>query len=637
MNELILFGISFPAAIIGPFISALTGLFVILAFLLFPFLVHKFQILGKDSAVIAQDMGASLVPLKIQESAEQRLQNVVEEIAIASGLPVPQIYLLPGELGINVFAAGHSHEEAIFVISEGCLRELNRDQLQAVVAHLFSTLLYGETRFNLQLYALSHGILLIYNCGRQTLETSLHLSDSQDTAPIDRSDSTAQPMTVLYMFAVLGGGLTLMLAGIVGLVGDRLVKSMISRQQIYAADTASIRLTRYPQALVSALQQIERFQKGSYLKTLQAEVGSHLFFSQTTLRRRTDVFTDDIGDLLLSGFSSIPLLAIHPPLQARSQRLQALFTIHPEPTVSSHQSSSMSPTASSQSVNTGTIGDNLGVLVGAVETQHLNFAKSLLADLSPPIQTALKHPQGAAILVYGLLLAADPEQRQKQIQLLSQTENEAFMEIMSDLIPDLHSHLPDARLSLIELSIPALRQRSSSEFSHFMDQVNRLIDADGYLSFTEYIIQLLLAHRLQSKASDLTWESSPIGTLTPVWQDCVTVLSTLASVNHSDSVNSLDALHTGLAHLSQSQPLPDAVVPYSFERFGASLQTLKRAVPSLKQRIIDACGVVILQDKTVSAQEAELLRVLVITLGCPLPPLLQITTQPPNMRAANAA
>ena len=596
---------------------------------------YKLQLLSQDSAVIAKDMGGTLVPLQPKQLSEQRLQNIVEEIAIASGLPVPRIYLLPNEAGINAFAAGHSHENATLAFSEGCVGELTRDQLQAIVAHLFSSLLYGETRFNLQLYALSHGILFIYNSGRRILADVLSLADSSDNPTNSRNKRSFQDKVKLYserlfLFFLFMGPLTLILAGMIGLVGDRLIKGMLSRQQTYVADAASIQLTRHPQALMSSLQHIEQSQQGSYLRTLQAEVGSHLFFSQTTLPHILNNSTQDINDLLLSGFSSLPLLIVHPPLKERIRRLQARFSIHPtvHSSVSAQSPTPHKPSSQTTKTKSSFSVEQIVTLVGTVELQHLNYARSLLANLSPRLQAALKSRRGSTILVYGLLLEVDPVRRQEQLQSLAKSEPANFIEIFTSLVPDLTPHLPHARLSLLELAIPALRQLSRSDLDHFMDQVSKLIHIDNHLSLTEYVIQLLLAHRLEVEAVASSQSSPSIQSIKLLWQDCVIVLSTLAAVDHEKPVFNLEALQAGLAQLSgtESLPLPKSALFYSFDRFGVSLKCLKQASPPIKQRIVDACGHVVLKDGIVSIQEAELFRGIVITLGCPLPPFLQECT-----------
>src|SRR5208283_2838689 len=93
-----------------------------------------------------------------------------EEMAIASGVPVPQVYVMDEEDGINAFAAGNKTGDATVTVTRGCMKILTRDELQGVIGHEFSHILNGDMRLNLRLMGILFGILCLAIIGRILLQ-----------------------------------------------------------------------------------------------------------------------------------------------------------------------------------------------------------------------------------------------------------------------------------------------------------------------------------------------------------------------------------------------------------------------------------------------------------------------------------
>src|SRR5262249_33614839 len=119
---------------------------------------------------VALMMGGVEVPGTTADSRQKRLLHVVEEMAIASGVPVPPVYILD-EPGINAFAAGYAPGDAVVAGSHGCLNYLTRAELQGVVAHEFSHILNGDMRLNIRLIGLIFGIMVLAVIGRMLMLT----------------------------------------------------------------------------------------------------------------------------------------------------------------------------------------------------------------------------------------------------------------------------------------------------------------------------------------------------------------------------------------------------------------------------------------------------------------------------------
>jgi Zn-dependent protease with chaperone function len=113
--------------------------------------LFKTMELSQGGKAVADMLGGRPVSPTTSDPDERKLLDVVEEMALASGVPVPQVYVLPQERGINAFAAGHSTSDAVIAVTQGSVKLLNRDELQGVVGHEFSHILNGDMRLSLRL------------------------------------------------------------------------------------------------------------------------------------------------------------------------------------------------------------------------------------------------------------------------------------------------------------------------------------------------------------------------------------------------------------------------------------------------------------------------------------------------------
>ncbi len=163
--------------------------------------------LSAGGTALALIMGARPLLRDSTNPAERRLLNVVEEMAIASGTAVPQVFALEDQKAINAFAAGFSPNQAAVVVTRGALDTLNRDELQGVIAHEFSHILNGDMRLNLRLMGVLGGILLLTTLGRMLARSS------------SRRDSKGSS------FVLLGFGLIAI--GYIGVFFGRLIQASV--------------------------------------------------------------------------------------------------------------------------------------------------------------------------------------------------------------------------------------------------------------------------------------------------------------------------------------------------------------------------------------------------------------------------
>nr|MBA3939311.1 M48 family metallopeptidase [Planctomycetota bacterium] len=248
--------------------------------------LYKTAQLAAGGSVVAEMMGGRRIDRNLSGAApaERRLLNVVEEMAIASGVPMPQVFVLP-EDGINAFAAGHRPDDAVVAVTEGTLARLTRSELQGVVGHEFSHILNGDMGINLRLLGLVHGLLLIALIGEVIMRTTYYSRSSSN----DRRDGNGIFFAGVALFAI----------GYVGYFFGNLIKAAMSRQREQLADASSVQFTRNPDGLGNALKKIGGGYSESRLTSPHAAESSYMCF----------------GEAIPLSFSG--LFATHPPIDER--------------------------------------------------------------------------------------------------------------------------------------------------------------------------------------------------------------------------------------------------------------------------------------------------------------------------------
>ncbi|MCE9614400.1 MAG: M48 family metallopeptidase [Lentisphaerae bacterium] len=564
--------------------------------------LYKMATLRGGGESVAQLLGG--VPLNPQAAgvAERRLLNIVEEMAIASGMPVPPVYLLD-EPGINAFAAGFSPADAVIGVTRGCLERLNRDQLQGVIAHEFSHILNGDMRLNIRLMGVLFGILVIAIIGRMLLRTA-HVSSSRSRS----SRKGGNPLPLI--------GLVLMIVGYIGVFFGKLIKSAVSRQREFLADASAVQFTRNPDGIAGALKTIGGFAAGSRLLSPRAEEASHLYFANGL------------------GRSFTSLLATHPPLDERIRRIDPSFVTGAGPDAAPQPLDT--PDALSAFLNRRPSPPPLprtapashpaaGVLaqIGNPQPAHVAYAERLLAALPEAVAKAARDPLAARACLYGLLASADGAVRERQIDgLRTGPDGEAHAPTLQ-LLPDIQA-LPRAlRFPLVSLALPALRRLTTEQYDAFQQALLAFIEADGQIELFEYALQHMLVRHLDPHFGRRPRLVVPSASLSDCLDAATDLFSNLAYYGHDDMPSAQRAFAAGLACLKIGQhrdihPL-DAC---GLAKVGTALEQLDKAYPLVKQKILDGCVAVVSTDGRVTAEEAELLRAVSDALGCPVPPLL---------------
>ena len=580
--------------------------------------------LRRGGAAVAESLGGKQLNPQTNDATELQCLNVVAEMALASGTPIPTVYLLSNEQGINAFAAGYAPDDAVIGVTQGCIEQLSRDELQGVIAHEFSHILNGDMRLNLRLMSVLQGLLIIYIMGRIVLRS---MGRSSSGSSRDKGGG----LIVLILVA----GLSMMVIGGIGLIVGRMIKSAISRQREFLADASAVQFTRNPDGITNALKRLGGYSVGSKIYAAKAEEASHMFF----------------GEAANISFVSGWLFDTHPPLADRIRRLTgskvvtsvsrrsranasganptAAMSFHGGTETSGRQATpvkSAAPSPATPSPRAQSPAANAFVnQIGTSSAKQIATAHTFLETLPAAVGTAVRSPDGAMAIVYALLLDDKPAVRSKQLQILKTPTALTDALQVDELAQVLQSIDMRQHLSLLDLSIPALRTITHQQCAEFFKTIQALVRADGQLSISEYVLQLILQKRLRPHFQKRREAVKAVTNLDSAWHDCEVVLATLARIGHKKPDAAFYAFKSGLSCLpgANKRELPKRLPMVKLNDLGQSLRRLEAAVPKLKQAIVEAAAHTVLLDNEVTPREAELLRAVVITLDCPIPPFLE--------------
>jgi Zn-dependent protease with chaperone function len=566
--------------------------------------------LSRGGSAVAQMLDGRLINSNTTEANERKLLNVVEEMAIASGIPVPQVYLLENEAGINAFAAGHSTGDAAIGVTRGGIQMLSRDQLQGVVGHEFSHILNGDMRLNLRLMGLIFGILCLTVVGRVLVQTR----------------GRKNPLPLL--------GLALIIIGFVGVFFGRLIQAAVSRQREFLADAASVQFTRNPDGLAGALKKIGGLESGSKLEAPHAQEASHMFFANG----------------LRSSVSG--LMATHPPLEERIRALDPAFDgVFPDVTLPAAGPPPLPPTEPrrtqppplppplpgfprSEGAGAGIVGAVVAAQallpdIGHPKTRHLQYAADLRQSLPAALESAARDPLGASALIYALLLSNESSVREKQlVELATETSDEIRDETLR-VWPDAQNIIVQTKIPLVDLALPALRQLSPVQFQQFRAAVRALVESDRQIDLFEYMLQKIVLRHLEPNFVPAPKKVTQYYDLKPLAMDCGVVLSAMAYAGQEDTAQAEAAFARGaqpLSHMAKNEipffPKVDCDLP----RLDSALDRLALAVPQIKKNVLNACAETVAADGIMQGAEAELLRAIADSLDCPIPPFIPATS-----------
>jgi Zn-dependent protease with chaperone function len=561
---------------VGGVISLVIGVVVLVNWLNF----------SRGGSQVAAALGGTLVQPGTDKPLERRALNIVQELALAANMPVPSLFLLEHESGVNAFAAGTHHTNAVVAITRGALEALNRDELQGVVGHEFSHILNGDMRLSIRLAAMLRGITFIGDLGSILLRISSHRHHFQSRKKDDGKAAMLALGLGLYLIGLLGG----LMAG--------LIKSAISKQKEYLADASSVQFTRNPDGIGNALKIIGGYANGTFVESARAEEMSHLFFGQVRHR-------------LWSGF------ATHPPIEQRIRRIDPRWDGKFLPAnVDPGEMSSETENHADQ--NEMALRAGIAAFASADVTTALPRNTSSTAEIVPPATNAAllnetTDPLGAMALLLGMLW--NPQHEELQWQAIEVAGIKGLDDLVRRWCEPLRTQTPSENLIIIERSIPALRGLSPEQYRVFRNLLETWIDADGKTVLQEWCLFQLVCHYLDPELINSHAPRLRHKTLNAVSKDLAITLGALAHLSEEDTER---AFLRGAEILGLTMTLPeaDAIVMTAFTQ---SVDELAACYPLLKVTILKAMASVAADDGKISGSELTLIKAIAAVMDCPAP------------------
>jgi Zn-dependent protease with chaperone function len=568
--------------------------------------LYKWSEFSGGGSAVAESVGGRRVDPHTTDPREHQLLNVVEEMAIASGLPVPAVYVMDGEPAINSFAAGLTSSDAVVTVTRGTLEKLSRDELQGVIAHEFSHILNGDMRMNIRISAIIFGILVIGLAGRATLWGMRYGRFSSS-----RGKGGGGVVVVLAI------GVALLVVGYVGYFFGRLIQASLSRQREFLADASAVQFTRNPGGVTGALKKIGGYAIGSTIETHKAAGISHFFFAQE--------FVSNFGGLW----------ATHPPLDVRIRAIDPGFDgkffepkevvdVSKDPWSKVAHMPAQAPAPSPQAALA--FGAALAAAAGTLSPEGAAQAQAIIAEIPASIRAAARSPHDAPILLFGLLLDDDESVRQKQLASVASGEGSDAVRTLQQLDPALRQLKPAHKLPVLQLAMPAVKALPPTSLGSFAGTLDALVQADGRVTTFEFALQRLVLRSLAlSRAPSAV--ATQIYSFQAVTAEISVVLSALAHASSDDPNEAARAFAEGASQLKlvEGKIALLSEADSGLVQLDAALDKLAGASGPIKQRLLMAAAHVVSADGVLLTQEAELLRAVAASLDVPVPPMSAVS------------
>ncbi len=574
---------------------------------------------SKGGATVAKMLGGEQILPSTKDPDERKVLNVVEEMSIASGIPVPAVFLLKSEYGINAFAAGFSMQDVVIGVTRGAVSLLSRDELQGVIAHEFSHIFNGDMRLNMHLTGFLNGLLLIALTGK-TLLRGVRGGQGRSSGR-----GSGAVILLILLFALL-----LLVVGYIGVFFCNWIKSAVSRQREYLADASSVQYTRNPSGLAGALKKIAGLSDGSFVRQAKAEEVSHFFFSD--------------GVALLGG----TIFSTHPPIHTRIRLLDPSFngkypviqsiaptqtrTSRSARTAKSHLSEKLTEWEKKMSLfqmprtdsGHGSLAESVILQVGVITDDQLNRASEIRGALPALFKEMVTSVTGSIALVYGLLIdRRSTDVRSRQLEYLARHADPSVYQTLLKLLPDFSSLKTEWCLPLLDLATPTLKTQAPELYEKFREHVEALIHEDKSVSVFEFVLEQVVLHHLDFFFGKAEKTKVVYSDWKPILPDCEILLSYLSGAGSFSrplaEKSFLKAVESLGLHFSWK------LIPFELlthDQTAGALKKIAAASSKLKEQFLKACVHCIEHDGRLDVRELELLRAFASTLDCPIPPLI---------------
>ena len=579
--------------------------------------------LGGTGKSVAEALGGQPLQGATENADEQKLRDVVDEMAIASGMPVPPIYILQ-EDSINAFAAGKNPQDAVLGFTRGAITQLNRDELQGVTGHEFSHVAHKDTRLNLRIACVVAGVMLIALIGRVMLQVAGRIA----TAPRMSSKKDDRGGAALAFVAV---GLGLLIVGGIGAFFGRLLQAAVSRQREFLADASAVQYSRNPAGISSALRKIG----GLPFTAIQSPAASglnHFFFSKSInswlsthppLPERIQRIERGgfINDVVGQSSGATPMDSIG--AISNSGNLAAGFVGDGPPRVSSD--SANNPPEFHPAFRAATHADGRpltrddvfqATLSRVVPQESLDEARVLLKKIPEAVQVAAREPLDVQAVL--LLLVTDPKNENRdQVRALALKQLGESVVACWDRLASSMLELPDEiRLVVLDLCVPTLTQLTKQQYVAFRTTLTAAMRSDSQIDLFEWMTRIVLTRRIETRFGAMS-QKKPTRSMQECSQEMRIVLGTLARAGGSD--HSARAFDLGAAACELNALAFPSAAECALDALHISLEILDALAPGDRKLLAKALVCVAAADNVYNTQELLLLRAFAYRLDIHLP------------------
>ncbi len=559
--------------------------------------LYKTLTLRGGGGEVAKMLGGTLVDPDSRDPLRRRLVNVVEEISLASGVPVPEIYVLEQESGINAFAAGWSPADAAVAVTRGTLEKLDRSELQGVIAHEFSHILNGDMRINIRLVGALFGILVLALIGRRVLYHGHHLGRSRNSGGA----------------AILALALALVAVGYIGLFFGRIIKSAVSRQREYLADASAVQFTRDPDSIGGALKKIAVYNDHSYLR----------------------VDTEEVGHMLFGPGRAQSLFATHPPLLQRISRVEPGFTEDELKVVADRirrdaerqrEVAAREEERRERQATKGPVPIDFQSLVEQIGNPDLHriLMAAVLADSLPVAATHVARAvESAPVALMYALLQDDAAGREQQLQAIETHLGERAARAVRELAGTAGPLESTQRLPLLEIALPALHRQPPDQLRRLLSAIDAMIHVDGQVDVFEYLLARIVRQYLWESANPHKVSVAGSKSLRQRRDAVRAVLAVVAGHGAPDDPEAALAAYRAALEEALGET-PDALPDTSnwMELLDASLGRLDELTAPAKEKLLRALALAVQHDGEFKEAELELIRAVCSAMHVPIPPLV---------------
>lgn len=530
---------------------------------------------------VANSLGATLLDPGTRNADERRLLNVVEEMAIASGMPVPDVYVME-DSGINAFAAGYQPSDAVVGVTRGAIEQLNREQLQGVIAHEFSHIFNGDMRMNMRLTGILYGIVFIGEIGQMVLRHTRYRSSN------DRGNGGA--------IVVFGLALGLMVIGYTGEFFGRLIKAAVSRQREFLADASAVQFTRNASGISGALK-IIGYGAGTRVSAPTAMEMSHFFFGPVARFRAT-------------------MFATHPPLDERIERI--------EPGWNGHYLAPQQAPVRFRKDHDAVAG------FAPAELPPMEFSSDSATGTTPvqPLQDirvseldmALTNAHSARALIFALLIAESSEEtaRRQQDQVERICGQTVFRETLR-LLNELRRQ-PYRRLQLVEQCMPALRRLSQTQYNELNKALVAVVQVDARIELYEWCLYRLVLQYLGGHFGTRAPVRTRYKNAHAIADEIAIVMSYVAAAGSNDDKQIELAYRAGIASggFLLRDRHPDHHSARSMKPLNVALRAIAESAPLVRETVLRGLIACARQDHHITDDERDLLIVIAAILETPI-------------------